>query len=163
MTLAAAECKTPVYIRLAREATKIITGDDYSFHPGKVNYLRTGDDGFIISHSVIGSEVAKAVELVSGKGISLTHVNFGTIKPLDNDFLAQVSTSNKPIIVVEEHLLAGSLTSIIATWSALNKPIKIHSTNLNDSFGESGSPDDLYSKYGFSAEKIAAFIQTIFQ
>lgn len=159
MTLEAARMKTPVYIRLAREATEIITDDDYKFQTGKVNSLRSGDDGYLITHSVIAAEVAKAAEILSEKGFQFSHINFGTIKPLDTDFLKSISKTDKPVFIVEEHLLAGGLTAIVSTWFSMNCPRKIYSINIGDRFGESGSPDDLYRKYGFSSQMIAEQIE----
>lgn len=161
MTLAAAEMKTPVYIRLAREATEVITGKDYVFTAGKANILRDGSDGLVISHSVIGSEVVRALDILDKKGASLTHINFGTIKPLDRETVSMISDTRKPVIIIEEHLEAGGLTSIIATNCSLARPKKLYSINIGDCFGESGSPQSLYDKYCFSAEKLADRISEI--
>ncbi len=161
MTLWAADFEGPVYIRLAREATEVIVTENYSSQPGRAVFFNKGKDGYVISHSVIGSNVSKAIEILEKEGLFLSHVNFSTIKPLDICFLESIAHENLPVFIIEEHFLSGSLTSIIATWSALNKPIKIHSLNLNDTFGESGSPNELYDKYGFTPEKIASYIENM--
>ncbi len=159
MTLKAAEIEGPVYIRLAREATEVVTGEDYHFELGKVKTLHSGKDGYLIFHSVIGSEVLKAASLLAAQGLSLEVINFSTVKPLDTSLLDQIALSGKLVFVIEEHLLNGGLTSIIATYYALHKPYRIYTISINDTFGESGSPEDLYDKYEFSAQKIAAFIK----
>jgi transketolase len=158
MTLAAAEIEGPVYIRLAREATEIITGEDYQFEAGRAAMLSAGDDGIIIFHSVIGSEVSKAATLLAGQGLNLSLINFSTIKPLDTSMLDYIAASEKPLFVIEEHLTNGGLTSIIATYFSLRRPIKFHTISIADCFGESGSPEALYDKFGFSAKKIANYI-----
>ncbi|MFA5498297.1 MAG: transketolase C-terminal domain-containing protein [Candidatus Cloacimonadia bacterium] len=162
MTIKAAELKTPVYIRLAREATEIITDHNYTFELGKAQSLRKGGDGYLLFHSVIGSEVMKAADILSEKGLNFEVVNFSTIKPIDTELLNRLAASDKPLFVIEEHLLNGGLTSIISTYFSLNTPRKLYSISLDDIFGESGSPQDLYEAYGFSAEQIAnRVIQTI--
>ncbi len=163
MTLTAAEMDTPVYIRLAREATKVVTEEDYHFEPGKANIFREGTDGTVISHSVICSEVVKALNDLDNRGIKLSHIHLGTIKPLDDAITEMISGSDRPVIIVEEHVEAGGLTSILAAACSLSKPKKLYSINLGDRFGESGSPHDLYEKYGFSAKKIAERITQILE
>lgn len=74
-----------------------------------------------------------------------------------------ISGSDRPVIIVEEHVEAGGLTSILAAACSLSKPKKLYSINLGDRFGESGSPHDLYEKYGFSAKKIAERITQILE
>lgn len=167
MTLKAAEIKGPVYIRLAREATELITDENYHFIPGKASILSEGQDGFIVFHSVIGSEVVKAAELLRKKGLALSIINFSTIKPPDTDLLDMIADSGKKIFIIEEHLLNGSLASIIATHYSINRKYlhqpELYSVSLNDCFGESGSPNELYNKYGFSSEKIAEYILSTMQ
>ena len=158
VTLHAAKTTGPVYIRLAREATEIVTAGDYSFEPGKAKPLTRGEDGYILFHSVIGCEVLKAQQILKSEGFNLTVLNFCSIKPLDTNMLDEIAASGKPLFIVEEHLLNGGLTSIVATYYSLHKPVRLYSISLNDCFGESGSPSELYDKYGFSAGKIAGCI-----
>lgn len=158
MTLQAAEIRGPVYIRLAREATEVITESDYVFQPGRVKSLLRGEDGYILFHSVIGSEIMKASELLAEQDLNLTVINCSTIKPLNRTVLDEIGATGKPIFIIEEHLLNGGLTSIVATHYALHKPTKLYTISIDDRFGESGSPGELHDRYGFSAEKIARCI-----
>lgn len=159
MTLKAAELETPVYIRLAREATEIVTDDKYKFQLGRAQSLKSGEDGFLLFHSVVGSEVLKAASILAKQGLDLEVINFSTIKPLDTTLLDRLSISEKPVFIVEEHQLNGGLSSIISTYFSHNSPRKIYSITMKDTFGESGLPSDLYDSYGFSAEKIVNYIE----
>lgn len=156
ITLYAAKVKSPVFIRLAREATEIIT--DYSpdeYIPGKFNFLSKGEDAFIFSHGTIGVECYNAVKLLKDKGINVSLINCSSIKPFDNKSLIEIAKKQKPMFVVEEHLEAGGLASIISVILTKNYPVKLNMINLADNFGESGSPEKLLFRYKMTARQIA--------
>lgn len=109
LTLYAANSKSPVFIRLAREATEIVTDENFTFSPGKFNYLSNGTDAFILSHGTIGVECLKAVNILNEKGLSVALVNCSSIKPFDYNELLNIAKKQKPIFIVEEHVSAGGL------------------------------------------------------
>jgi len=160
ISLYASKVKSPVFIRLAREATEIICDSDYIFKPGKMSYLSKGNDAFILFHGTIGVECVKAANYLKQIGLEVSVVNCSSIKPFDEYEMLDIAKKDKPIFIVEEHLQAGGLASIVSTFLSKNYPIKLNYINLGDCFGESGSPDELLTKYNLSAEKIAEFIQS---
>ncbi|MCK9329268.1 MAG: transketolase C-terminal domain-containing protein [Candidatus Cloacimonetes bacterium] len=159
ITLYVASINSPVFIRLAREATEIVLNEDYLFHPGKMNYLHKGDDAYLISHGTIGVECLKSAQKLKQFGINVSAINCSSIKPFDNAELLNIAKTNKPIFIVEEHLQAGGLGSIISTFLAQHYPRKLYFLNLGDCFGESGNPDELLDKYNLSVNKITDFIK----
>jgi transketolase len=160
ITLAMADDNGPSFLRLAREATKVITDAEYKFQIGKVNIIEKSSSSLIISHGTIGAECLKALEILNMRGFDTGLVNCSSIKPLDEKFFLGLSEDIQ-LVVVEEHSQYGGLGSILAQLYAKHAPRKIDFINVGDRFGESGKPDELFSEFGLSAEKIAERVEQI--
>lgn len=149
-TLAAAKHDGPVYLRLAREKTPLMTSVDTSFEIGKAAVLWKGDRpsvAFCATGPLVYRALRAARELEK-EGISATIVNVHTIKPLDTETIARVARECGALVSVEEHQIAGGLGSAIAEMLAQTCPTPQEFVGVRDQFGQSGTPDELLEHYG---------------
>ncbi len=157
VTMAAAELGTPVYIRLARENTPIMTTIDSPFQIGKAQ-LFYGEpnptDGQVNKADVaiiaIGALLYKSLfvaEALNKEGVSVQVWNFATVKPLDKEVLMNIAKNVGAIVTVEEHQVAGGLGSAVAEYLSQNMPTPIEYIGVKDMFGQSGTPDELLEHY----------------
>ena len=152
---AAAEIEGPVYLRLARLATETIS--DGTFEVGKANVLREGKDVAIIACGLMVEKAFKAAEILAGEGIEATVVNMHTIKPIDEEIVRSLTKKMK-IFTVEEHSVIGGLGDAVAAVVAENGGV-MKKIGINDCFGQSGTPDDLFDFYCLTPEKIAQTVK----
>ena len=152
---AAAAIEGPVYIRVARPVCECFTDESTPFVPGKANIMREGGDVAIIAMGLMVAEALKAADLLAAEGIRATVVNMHTVKPLDEDAVLSVAEKCGAVVTAEEHSLIGGLAS--ATAEALMGRInaKFAAVGIEDKFGKSGNPDELFEEYGLTAEHIA--------
>nr|MBP7928308.1 transketolase family protein [Patescibacteria group bacterium] len=154
-TKAAAQVVGPVYIRLTRNDTPNITNAKTEFKIGKAQVLKTGTDVTVIACGPIINEVlAAANELDYKKGPSLEIINVHTIKPLDVETIVKSAKKTGLVMTVEEHQVAGGLGSAIAEALSEIHPTKVHRMGAQDTFGESGTYEELLEKYGLSKKHI---------
>jgi transketolase len=161
-TLAVADYNGPVYLRFGRPVWPIFT-DKLDFKIGKAQVFSEGTD---ISIFACGHLVWKAIEagsILQDKGISVEVINIHTIKPLDWETVLRSITKTKCAVTAEEHNIIGGLGDSIAQVAAKNLPIPIEYVGTKDTFGESGTPEQLLKKYGLdtpdivkAAEKVLA-------
>lgn len=157
-TLAAlsGEQKTPVYIRLAREKTPIITTDDTPFEIGKAQIFYEGENPevtIIATGALVHKALLTAKELEED-GIGSIVVNLATIKPLDEKLVTKVAKATQAVVTVEEHQIAGGMGSAIAECLAKEFPVPIEFIGVQDVFGQSGTPDELISHYAMDTKDI---------
>lgn len=153
-TIAAANYYGPCYLRFAREATPVFTTEEDIFEIGKANILREGTDVTIIACGPIVYEALVAHDELKDMGISAWVVNMHTIKPLDTTALLHAAHSTGAIVTVEEHQNAGGLGSAVAEFLVQNKPVPLEMVGIRDTFGESGSPEELAIRYNLTAKDI---------
>lgn len=153
---AAVEINGPVYIRVARPVCDCVTSEDTPFIPGKANIMRDGSDVAILATGLMIPEALKAADLLAEEGIKAAVVNFHTIKPLDADCVLEMAEKCGAIVTAEEHSIIGGLGSAVAEVLAGNSNAKFARVGVNDKFGKSGKPADLFKAYGLTAENIAA-------
>ncbi|MEQ1561672.1 MAG: transketolase C-terminal domain-containing protein, partial [Nitrospira sp.] len=151
-TLASAEIGKPVYIRLAREKTPVITTVDTPFKIGKAE-LYYGDekakaDVGIIATGALLYRALKVAEALKGENISVKVLNVATIKPLDVSAVVNLAKTCGAVVTVEEHQIAGGLGSAVAETLAQNFPVPVEFVGVHDKFGQSGTPDELLEHYG---------------
>jgi transketolase len=154
-TLAIADYQGPVYLRFGRPVWPIFT-DKLDFTIGKAQQFSEGTD---VSIFACGHLVWKAIEagrMLQEKGISVELINIHTIKPLDSKAVLDSITKTRCAVSAEEHNIIGGLGDSIAQVAARNLPIPIEYVGTNDTFGESGTPDQLLEKYGLTAAHIVA-------
>lgn len=153
---AAVEIDGPVYIRVARPVCDCVTEEDTPFIPGKANIMRDGSDVAILATGLMIPEALKAADLLAEEGIKAAVVNFHTIKPLDADCVLEMAEQCGAVVTAEEHSIIGGLGSAVAEVLAGNSNAKFARVGVNDKFGKSGKPADLFKAYGLTAENIAA-------
>lgn len=150
----------PCYLRLSREPSPVITNEYSEFNIGKANIIRDGNDVLIVSCGLMVGEALRAANLLSKKGIGACIMNMHTIKPLDKDSLLQYANKCKAVVTVEEHSIYGGLGSAVAEALSLSRiPLKI--LGINDKFGESGKPYELFKKFGLTAEHIVEYCEDV--
>lgn len=152
--LAAIDYQGPVYIRLGRAETKDIHDDSYHFEWGKAEVLRQGSDVSIFATGIMTANALDAAETLAKQGIQAEVINVHTIKPLDEETVIASAKKTGKVVTAEEHSIIGGLGSAVAEVLARQCPTKQAFVGVQDSFGESGSPDDLLEKYGLTAEAI---------
>ncbi|MBF1362801.1 MAG: transketolase family protein [Megasphaera micronuciformis] len=152
--LAAIDYQGPVYIRLGRAETKDIHDDSYHFEWGKAEVLRQGSDVTIFATGIMTAKALDAAETLAKQGIQAEVINVHTIKPLDEETVIASAKKTGKVVTAEEHSIIGGLGSAVAEVLARQCPTKQAFVGAQDSFGESGSPDDLLEKYGLTAEVI---------
>jgi transketolase len=153
-TLAIANYEGPVYLRFGRPVVPNFTTPDQEFIIGKALMLNEGTD---VSIFATGHLVWKAIEaghILAEKGIKAEIINIHTIKPLDNEAVLKSVAKTGCVVTAEEHQRNGGLGDSIAQLLALNKPKPIEYVAVNDSFGESGTPEQLLVKYGLETVNI---------
>lgn len=158
---AAAEIEGPVYLRLSRPNTDDITGENSPFVPGKANVLREGSDAAIFAAGLMVSRALKAAELLEQEGISAAVLNFHTIKPIDAEAILNYNGKVRAIVTAEEHFTVGGLGSAVAEVLAGHAGARFDRVGVEDRFGQSGKPDDLFREYGLTAENIAAKVKAL--
>jgi transketolase len=163
-TLAAVKHPTPVYIRLAREKTPIITTADTPFEIGKAQeFYRSSSTpkvGIIACGSLVHNSIIAARELES-EGISSVVLNIGTVKPLDRDAVIALAKECGKIVTVEEHQIAGGMGSAVAEVLAVAHPTRMAFVGVHDKFGQSGTPEELIKHYGMDKEGIKKAVKTL--
>ena len=152
--LAAIDYQGPVYIRLGRAETKDIHDDSYHFEWGKAEVLRQGSDVTIFAAGIMTAKALDAAETLAKQGVQAEVINVHTIKPLDEETVIASAKKTGKVVTAEEHSIIGGLGSAVAEVLARQCPTKQAFVGVQDSFGESGSPDDLLEKYGLTAEVI---------
>lgn len=153
-TLALAEREGPCYIRFGREAVPVITDEDSPFEIGKANVLRDGKDAVLFANGAMVYEGLEAAKQLAGEGIDLMVINLHTVKPLDQEAVLAAARKTGRVITAEEHQAAGGMGSAVAECLAQNYPVPMRILGMQDGFGESGAPDELMKRYGFSSDAI---------
>ena len=152
---AAIKTNGPVYIRASRPNQEIFTEENTPFVVGKANVIKEGKDVTIITFGLMMNEVLKASEELLKNNISTTIINMHTIKPIDKEIIKKYGNTSKLLLTVEEHSIIGGLGSAVAEVLAEeNINVKFKRIGINDLFGQSGSPKELFEEYGLTSEHI---------
>ena len=163
-TLAAAEHVGPVYIRLAREKTPVVTTEDTPFEIGKAQIYMSpkngegGENGEkkigIIACGTVLYHALLAGKRLNDDGIGASVMNLATIKPLDEEAILAYAKEHAVIVTVEEHQIAGGMGSVVAELLSERHPMKVMRVGVRDQFGQSGEPAELIKHYGIDADSI---------
>jgi transketolase len=159
---AAAEMKGPVYMRLGRPAVPVLFPEDYDFQIGKAVTMREGTDVTVIACGIMVAEALEAADQLAKDGISVKVINMSTIKPIDKEAIINAAKETGAIVTAEEHSIIGGLGGAVAEVLSENIPTPLVRIGIMDTFGESGSPNDLLEKYGLTAECIAQGVRKAF-
>lgn len=153
-TLAMAKDTRPNYLRLAREATPIITSSKTPFEIGKAYVYAAGADVTIIATGTMTYQALVAAEQLYKDGIDAEVVHVPTIKPLDHETILKSVRKTRCVITAEEGQIAGGLGGAIAELLSEEYPVPLHRIGMRDRFGESGEPNELLTHFGLDAKHI---------
>ena len=153
-TLAIADHEGPVYLRFGRPVMPIFVKPDALFEIGKADVLKEGTDVTIIACGHLVWKSIEAIEVLEQKGISVELINMHTIKPLDVQAILKSVQKTKCVLTAEEHMRNGGLGDSVAQVLAQQFPIPQEFVAVNDSFGESGTPMELMTKYGIDTQNV---------
>lgn len=160
-TKAAAEIDSPVYLRFGRPKVPNFTPSDQKFEIGKAVQMKEGSDVTIVATGHLVWKALKAAEELAEKGINAEVINIHTIKPFDKEAVLASVTKTGCVVTAEEHQINGGLGESVAGVLARNNPKPIEMVAVMDTFGESGTPDQLLEKYGLSTPNIVAAVEKV--
>ena len=158
-TIAIAAHEGPVYLRFGRPTVPNFTPADQVFEIGKAVMLNEGKDVSIFATGHLVWKAIEAGQQLAEMGINAEIINIHTIKPLDAQAIIQSVKKTRCVVTAEEHQKNGGLGDSIAQLLATHFPAPIEMVAVNDSFGESGTPDQLMTKYGLDAINIVEAVQ----
>jgi transketolase len=159
-TIAVAEYVGPVYLRFGRPAWPIFMPEG-DFKIGKAIVMNEGTDVTIFATGHLVWKSVEAAKQLEGEGLSVELINIHTIKPLDAEAILKSVAKTKCAVVCEEHNRIGGLGSSIASLLAHESPTPLEFVAVNDSFGESGTPDQLLVKYGLDTPNVVAAVKKV--
>jgi transketolase len=159
-TIAAAEYVGPVYLRFGRPAWPIFMPEG-SFKIGKAIVMNEGKDVTIFATGHLVWKALEAARQLEAEGLSVELINIHTIKPLDAEAILKSVSKTKCAVVAEEHNRIGGLGSSIALLLGKELPTPMEYVAVNDSFGESGTPDQLMTKYGLDTVNVVEAVKKV--
>jgi transketolase len=150
------EHRGPAYIRLTRQKLPELDqiGASYEFRFGKGVLLRSGSDVAIVASGATVHEALGAAELLAEHGISAAVANIHTIQPIDDGFLEDLASECGRIVTVEDHVPVGGLGGAVCESLSEKRPTPVLRLGVHG-FGESGDANELYDRFGLSADRIA--------
>lgn len=162
-TLAAAKNGTPVYLRLAREKTPIMTTVDTPFEIGKVQIVWQSKKPVvgIIATGALLHKALTAAKKLEEEGIEVEVMNLATIKPLDEKAIIALAKKAGKIVTVEEHQIRGGMGSAVAEYLAVNQPVPMRFIGVQDEFGQSGTPEELIEHYGMGEKDVIKAVKSL--
>ena len=153
-TLAIADYDGPVYLRFGRPKWPNFTSTTDKFEIGKAILMQEGTDVTIIATGHMVWKSIEATKALQEKGISVELINIHTIKPLDENAVIQSVSKTKCVVIAEEHQKLGGLGASISQVLSSKFPCPAEFVAVQDTFGESGTPDQLLTKYGLDSKNI---------
>lgn len=157
---AAIEMEGPVYLRFGRAAVPVINDrPDYKFEIGKGVLLKEGKDVTIIASGITVSSALEAAEMLAADGISAEVINIHTIKPLDEALVLASAKKTGKVVTAEEHTVIGGLGSAVCDCLSEKCPTPVLRIGMQDTFGESGTANELVQKYGLDGNGIYAKVK----
>jgi len=160
-TIAIAKHHGPVYLRFGRPSVPNFTAPDQTFEIGKAVMLNEGKDVTIIATGHLVWKAIEAAEHLAEKGIDAEVINIHTIKPLDETAILKSLAKTKCVVTAEEHQMNGGLGDSVAQLLSRKLPSPQEFVAVQDSFGESGTPDELMKKYGLDTVNIVAAVEKV--
>ena len=162
-TIAAAKIIGPVYLRLAREKTPIITTENTPFEIGNAAIVWQSDKpqvGIIATGELVHKALVAARDL-ENEGIAVSVLNLATIKPLDGEAVLALAKNAGAIVTVEDHQIAGGMGSAVAEFLVANYPVSIEFVGVTDQFGQSGTASELIEHYGLGVSHIKSAVKKV--
>ncbi|MCE7954406.1 MAG: transketolase family protein [Bacteroidetes bacterium] len=162
-TIAIAQHKGPVYLRFGRPSWPVFIPENMPFEIGKAIVLSEGADVSIFATGHLVWKAIQAGEQLAEMGISAEIINIHTIKPLDEKAVIHSVSKTGCVVTAEEHQLNGGLGDSICQLLSRHLPTPVEMVGVNDSFGESGTPEALLVKYGLDSKNIVEAVTRVMQ
>ncbi len=150
----------PLYMRTGRPKSPIIYKDDETFEIGKAKFIREGNDVTVIAIGLLVMEALLAADELEKEGISVRVVDMFTVKPVDIEAIVKCAKETGAIITAEEHLiggLSGQVSQVVVNYN----PVPMEFVGIDDTYAESGKPDDLLEKYGLKSVDVVKAIRKV--
>ncbi len=160
-TMAAAAMDGPVYLRLARGNHPVVTRADAPYQIGTADVLRDGTGVALIATGPMLARALQAADILAAAGLTARVVNMHTIKPLDEKAVIDAARACGAVVTFEEHSVLGGLGGAVAEVLARELPTPMEMVGIQDTFGESGEPDEILVKYGLTADAVVAGAQKV--
>ena len=157
-TLAIAALNGPCFIRFGREAVPVVTDKDTPFELGKARLVKDGSDVVVFANGPMVHEAMRAAEDLAARNVSVMVVDLHTVKPLDGEFVTAAARKTGAVVTAEEHQKAGGMGSAVAEHLGETCAVPVIRVGVDDTFGESGDPDELMPKYGLDRAAVIAAI-----
>jgi transketolase len=155
-TIAIGNYVGPCYLRFGRPKVPIFTPDNQVFEIGKALTIFEGADVSIFCTGHLVWKSIQAAQALAERGISAEVINIHTIKPLDSEAILNSARKTRCVVTAEEHMYNGGLGDSICQLLSRNMPLPVEMVGVNDTFGESGTPDQLMAKYGLDVKDVVA-------
>lgn len=152
----------PAYVRLGRAAVPVFYDETAAIELGKGNVLRTGKDVTVIATGIMVSEAMEAASQLETEGVDVRVIDMHTIKPLDEELIVKAAKETGKIVTAEEHSVIGGLGGAVAEVLCRKCPARMAMVGQQDTYGESGKPDELKEKYGMTAADIVEAVRQIY-
>lgn len=146
----------PFFVRLTRNNLEKIYNNNFKFEFGRASILKQGKDITIFAIGAMVEKTLEAAKLLESESIDAAVINLSTIKPMDKDTVLEFAKKTKAVITVEDHSVYGGLGSTIAEFLSQNHPTPMRIIGVDDKFGKSGSPEDLYTHFGLTSKRIVS-------
>lgn len=160
-TLAIARVNKPCYLRLSRDKIPVVTTDLTPFEIGKMETFYEGNDVTVIATGQMVYRALLAAEELKKSKISVRVINCHTIKPIDQEAIIKAAKETGAIVTAEEHQITGGLGGAVAEVLSQHCPVPLKIIGIEDTFGESGKPDELLEKFGLTKEAIIKAINHV--
>lgn len=161
-TMKAAEWMGPVYLRLGRNASPIITSEDDPFEIGKGVLMKDGKDVAIVACGQLVYEAMVAADLLSKEKIDARIINLHTLKPVDERILIKAAKETGAVVTAEEHSVYGGLGSAVSEVLSQNYPVPMKMIGMKEC-GQSGTPEELFRCYNLLAEDIVKAVKSVLE
>jgi transketolase len=160
-TMAIAEYEGPCYLRFGRPKVPIFTAPDQVFEIGKAWTIFEGADVSIFCTGHLVWKSIQAAQILAEKGIHAEVINIHTIKPLDAEAVLRSAAKTRCVVTAEEHMFNGGMGDSICQLLARQMPLPVEMVGVNDTFGESGTPDELMAKYHIDTIDVVAAVEKV--
>ena len=159
----AVEMYGPCYVRLGRAAVPVFYDESADITLGRANTIREGKDVTVIATGIMVNEAFIAAEKLAEEGIDVRVIDIHTIKPIDSDAIIKAAEETQARVTAEEHSIVGGLGSAVAEVVVKSAPVRMAMVGQQDTYGESGKPDQLKEKYGMTSADIINAVKSVLQ
>lgn len=151
----------PAYLRCTRAKVPVLYAPEHEFRIGKWDVLADGADATIVANGPLVAEALAAAKLLAAEGTSVRVVNASSVKPVDRETLAKAARETGHVVTAEDHSIVGGLGGAVCETLAEVAPVPVKRVGVADRYLESGTPDQLYQKYGFTAAGLADAVRAV--